>query len=196
MTNPPIYLDRRVTEASSGVSVAFDGTKTTWTLPYAVALDGSEGIFSIVRNSDRTTLAVTQESTTSVSAVGNYIGVPVHIGLIFRTILQFTVIYRRDPNRNNAPDTRGRTNLRYLKLGYENATSFTVVVNAGGRLNHSYSFDAADPSVPESGIFSVPVQCENTQATITVVADDAGAANFSGYEWEGLTYQRLRNGRR
>lgn len=196
MTEPPIYLDRRVTETSTGVSVAFDGTKTTWTLPYAIAVDGSEGEFSIIRDSDRAVLTSAHETTNTVSVVGNYLGVPVHIGVLYRTILQFSVIYRRDPNRNNQPDIRGRSNIRYLKLHYEDATSFAVVVQAGGRLERTYTFSSEDPAVPESGIFSVPVQCENTQATITIIGDDGGSAGFSGYEWEGLTYQRLRNGRR
>lgn len=190
-----LHLDRRVTESSTGVSVAFDGTKTTWTLPYELAVDGSEGVFSVVRDSTRERLTTTQESTNTVSVVGNYVGVQVHIGVVFDTEWEFSVIYRRNPNRNNQPDIRGRTNIRYLKLHYEDATSFSVVVTAAGRAARTYTFTSADPAVPESGVFHVPIQAQNTQVTIAVTSSGAGAASFSGYEWEGMVYQRVRNTR-
>ncbi|UOF81180.1 phage stabilization protein [Caudoviricetes sp.] len=162
---------------------------TVFTLPYEVAMDGSEGLLRCINTSDRTSYTVYQLTASSIGIEQNLIGVPVTIGVDFRTILQFSVIYPLDP-RTGIPDIRGRTALRYVKLFYENATSFTVSVHSTGRTARTTTFTAADLSVPESGVLPISILSQNTETTITITADDAGSLGFSGYEWEGTLFTR------
>ena len=187
----PAFLDRRITDDFAGVNPTYASGNTTWTLPYAVATNGSEGVVSVVRQDTQAVLTVTRPTTTSVRVVGaNLSAVPVWIGIVYGLFLQFSVIYAT--NRNNGlPDTRGRTNLRYVKLYYENSTSFVVSVASTGRTTKTYTFAAANLTIPESGIMSIPIQSQNTQTDISILANNAGAASFSGYEWEGIFYTRV-----
>ncbi len=192
MTPPPVFLDRRITDDFAGVSPTYGAGATTWTLPYSIATDGSEGTVAVVRDDTRAVLVTTRPTATTVRFTGvDLSAVAVWIGLLFGFVVQFSVIYSRD-RQTGAPDIRGRTNLRYVKIHYEDATRFTVTVTSAGRAARDYEFTAADLTVPESGEFLVPIQSQNTQTTITVTADTPGAAGFSGYEWEGVQYTRVR----
>lgn len=183
------YLDRRIDNDFAGVSPSYNGTATIWTLPYEIATDGSEGTVSVIRKDTGEALTVTRPTATTVACTGaTLVAVDVWIGLTYGTRLELSVIYRRD--QNGAPDMRGRTVLRYLKLFYEDATGFTVTVTSAGRAARTYTFAAADPLVPETGIFTIPIQSRNTESTIVITAATAGACGFSGYEWEGTFYNR------
>ena len=189
-----IYLDRRIDNDFAGVSPSYDGFKTIWTLPYSVATNGSEGTVSVVRKDTLAALTVTRPSATTVAVTGStLVAVDVWIGITYGFRAELSVIYKRDQN-SGAPDVRGRTTLRYLKLFYEDATSFIVTVTSSGRAARTYTFTAADLTVAESGIFTVPIQSRNTETTIVITSPSAGAAGFSGYEWEGTVYRRVPRG--
>lgn len=201
---PAPYLDRLLTQSSPGVLVTFNGTDTVIDLPFEFAEDGSEGTLVVLRDSPREVIPITATDPSQIVLGGvNVAGENLWIGVDYASYWQFSVIFSRD-SQTDIPDQRGRLNLRYLKLHYQDATAFRVTVTAAGRPTRTYDFRA---SASESGTFVVPVQTQNTQALITVqsiVDDDPGVmgnscspfpAFFTGYEWEGVFYNRVRGGR-
>lgn len=201
------FLDRMLHSSNPLVTVSYNGADTIIDLPYALPDDGSEGVMVIMRDSPREIIPFESWDPGQLAVAGtNLIGIPFWVGVDYASFWQFSVIHKRDP-QTDIPDLRGRLNLRYVKLHYENSTGFRVYVSAAGRPTRTYTFRSA---TPVSGIFNVPIQAQNTQVTITVsssVPEAPGtpvaagtscspfAASFSGYEWEGMFFNRVSGGR-
>lgn len=175
------YLDRRLAHNSAGVSSAYASTTTTWTLPYSVATDGSEGVLVVMRQDDNTILTSTRPSVTSVAVAGaNYTSTPVWIGISYGFTWTLSPIYVR--GKTGAPDTASSLNLRYLTLNYENSTRFLVTVSIAGKADRTYTFTSAAPA---SGLFKVPLMEKNVLVNITITSPTADGCAFSGYSWDG-----------
>lgn len=190
-----VHLDRRLTNSSPGVSASFDGTNTVFTLPYALSTDVAEQQSTLVLVRQDTgavhTLSFTGSETYTASVAGNFIDVPAFIGFVVPSTFTFSVIYPRN-RETGIPELRGRLNLRYIKLYFENTQGFTVTVSSPGRETRTYSYSSATEA---SGIFSVPIQRQNTKTTITVTSVNHLPLALSGYEWEGVFHARAGGGR-
>ena len=177
-----LYLDRRVASDSPFVTETVGGGFTTWTLPYSVATDGSEGVLTVVRQNSLTPLVVTRPSATQVQAVGDYSQVPVYIGVLYNFKYTPSRIYLRDDVRR--PETRGRLNLRFLNIHYTDTTDLTVTVTLDGRSPRVYTLDNPVGTI-QTGQLTVPIMGRNTYATVEIESTSAGPIFVSGLDWDG-----------
>jgi len=184
------YLDRLVTDSTLGVSATFASGITTWTLPYSIAGDGSEGTLVVIDGVTGACLPSTRPALNQISVAGaNRVGSPVFIGLKYSTSYTFSQISIRADGGTGKVDTRGRLQLRYVSIFYEDSTDFTVTVSAPGKTARTYTYSS---SSPQSGTFLVPILEHNTDLTLAVCCSNAGSFGWSGYEWEGTLYTRAR----
>jgi hypothetical protein len=178
------YLDRRIigTEAPAAV---YDSNNnwTTWTLPYAVAVNGSEGTIAVVRRSPSVVnYAVTRPDATHVRVAGqgDLTVTSVYIGVLYEFRYKLSRLYYR--NRDGQAETRGRLALRYLDVHYRDTTAVAAVVTAEGRAAITYSVANA---LADEGILRFPIQTRNEFATIEFVNGGPGVCSLSSLEWEG-----------
>lgn len=182
------FLDRRVSNTTSGVSASFAASTTTWTLPYAVATDGSEGTLVVMIQGTNTILTTTHPTTTTVAVAGtDYTNTAVWIGIQYGFTWKLSTLYFRD--KNGEADSRGTLRLRYLELNYENSTDFVVTISAPTKVDRTYTFTKPTPS---TGTYLIPLLQENETLTISITSSTAGGLGFSGYAWDGDLYVRAR----
>jgi hypothetical protein len=188
MTTP--YLDRIVTASTLGVSATFSAGVTTWTLPYSVAGDGSEGVLVVIDGTTGAVLPSARPALNQISVSGvNRVGAPIFIGLQYTTSYTLSTIFIRKEDGNGKPDHRGRLQVRYVFLQYEDSTDFTATVSAPGKTTRTYTFSS---STPKSGKFLIPIMEHNVDVTVTLSCTNGGAFGWSGYEWEGTLFARAR----
>lgn len=181
------YLDRRV---ASGLSPSYSaGTDTTtWTLPYSVATDGSEGVVAVVNRTTGTRYAVTRPlaTTVAVTGQGDLTGASVYVGV------QYTFLYRLSRlllRFRETTETSGRTRINLLDLFFNGSTDFTVTVGLVGRTAKTHTFQQATPG---DGKKRIPVMGNTTDATITVTNATPGPCAISEIEWEAYFTNRGR----
>lgn len=186
MTELSRYIDRRVTGTSTGVSQSFSAGSTTWTLPYSVATNGSEGVLVVARQDSSALLTSTRPAANQIRVTGDYTAIPVFIGVLYQFKYTLSRIYLRDPQTLKA-ETRGRTQVRVLTIHYTDTADLTVTVTPVGTPAKTYSKTNATPA---SGKLRVPVLAENTQVTIEITSSSAGPLFLSGIDWEGTFSNR------
>lgn len=184
------YLDRLVTENTLGLSSTFSAGVTTWTLPYSLAGDGSEGVLVVIDGVTGAVLPSTRPALNQISVSGvNRVGAPIFIGVQYTTSYTLSQVFIRKEDGNGKPDQRGRLQVRYIFVSYEDTTDFTVTVSTPGKTDRVYSYSSASPT---SGRFPVPVLEHNTDVTITLSCSSGGSFGWSGYAWEGTLFTRAR----
>lgn len=187
---PTVYLDRLITESTPGVSATYAGGATTWTLPYSIAGDGSEGVLNVVDGTSGATLVCTRPALNQVSVANvNMVGSPVFIGIQYQTSYTFSQFFIRSEGGDGKPDQRGRLQLRYVMISYEDSTDFTVTISVAGKADRNYVYRSTTPT---SGKFSVPVLEKNVDVSVTISCLNEGSFGWSGYEWEGTLFTRAR----
>lgn len=176
------HMDRRLTDQSSGVSVAFGSGITTITIPYAVPTDGSKGVIALARSDTNARLVVaSRPSTTTLTYAGNLTGVPLLIGLIYPYHYRLSRQYLR--GEKGGTEQRGRLQIRYLNLDLAHTTDATVLVTADGRSGVSYVY--SDPTAAEDALWRVPIMSRNTTVTIDILDSTPGALRIAAWDWEG-----------
>jgi hypothetical protein len=180
-------LDRKATySAGDGV---YANPTTTWTLPYSCATDGSEGTIVVVRTDTGAQITCTRPTATTVAATGDFSAVEVVIGITYTFSHTFSTIFQRY-GQNAEALTTGRLQLSRLRLDYEDTRGFTVSVTPLGRPTRSKS---VDESADSDGTLTMPVQCRNKDAIITITNSQPTQLRITGAEWEGNYYSRSKN---
>jgi hypothetical protein len=180
-------LDRRV--KGSAITNGYAGTTLTFTLPYKIATDGSEGTLVVTQISTGLIVPSTQTSTSIVTVTG----VPntpadFYIGVLYTFRYRLSTVMIRQSIRygefRKEVDSRGRLIVRYIKLLFHDTTNLAVTVLLQGRTLKTYTYkNVVTPDVP--GQFRVPVQGRNTTATIEFTDTSPGICYIDGLEWEG-----------
>lgn len=179
------HLDRRV----SNPAAVFGSGHTDWTLPYAVATDGSEGAVSVVNTSTNEVYTTTRPTTTTVrvtsatdlSAAPVYVGQPYH--------------YQYDPTQffirsgEAATETAGRLQIRFITIFYRQTTDFTVTVSPLGRTPKVYTVSHDEPT---DGELTIPIMCRNTNVELSITNDTPGPCALSEMDWEAWFTSRGR----
>ncbi len=190
-TTPGVaFLDRRVRETSPGVTVAYNaGTDTTtWTLPYSVAVDGSEGTLVVGRIGTGAPLVATRPSATTIAVAGENLSVvPVFIGVLYKFYHELSPVYLRD---SEGRAKQGRLTVRTLTVRIIRTSDLTITVTPYGRTSYNYALNGA---TPDDGNFRVPVYCRNEAATIALWDETSGGCRISGVMWEGTYHSRSRS---
>lgn len=177
-------LDRRV--KGDAITNGFAGSTITFTLPYKIATDGSEGTLVVSRISTGLIVASTRPAINQV-AVANVPNTPAdfYIGVLYTMRYRFSTIMKRATNRSGQSivDARGRLILRYLKLRLQDTVSLLATVTLDGRTARSYAY--ANPTPDKATEFRFPVQGRNTTALIEITDTSPGTVSLDAAEWDG-----------
>ena len=159
------HLDHKVTEATTGVSVAFNSATntTTWTLPYKTyasmfvvgryLADGETSTYIPKANSSATNLKPgrlipttttnTNGSTATVTATGDYRSSKIIIGEPFEMHYRFSQQRLTDTSSGRSTGseiTSGRLQMHHFYIKYEDTGFFKVEVTPENRDTSTYSF--------------------------------------------------------
>jgi hypothetical protein len=191
-----VYLDRRLT--LTGVYSAETG-RTTWTLPFA-----DTGIWQVVKaggwtTSAGTVLPVTKDSTTTVSAYGNYSAFPCFVGKPYTMRYRFSEFFLKDGEKTAL--LTGRLQLRTLTMGFSKTGYFRLEVTPKLRDTYSYPYTATllgdiqaawDTSPLMTGRHRFPTVGSSALLQLDLVNDTPLPCFFHGAEWEALYVQRAK----
>ncbi len=192
------FLDRRVDSEStpSGMLLAGEASSydamsdtTTWTLPYAVATDGSQGGVSVVNRTSSTVYTTTRPSLTTVAVTGHgdLTGALVYVGQPYEYTVTPTQVFLR--GGQEAAELAGRLQLRYLDLYYNETTDLMVTVTPLGRQTRTYVVASA---LPVSGKLHISIQCQSKDAAVVIKDSTPGPSAVSELDWEGWYTSRGR----
>jgi hypothetical protein len=177
-------LDRRV--KGDAITNGFAGSTLTFTLPYKIATDGSEGTLVVTRISTGAIVPSTRPAINQV-AVANVPNTPAdfYIGVLYTMRYRFSTIMKRSVDRSGRPivDARGRLILRYLKLRLHDTVGLIARVTLDGRaaIDNTYT----NPTPEKATEFRFPVQGRNTTAVIDIIDTSPGTVALDAAEWEG-----------
>lgn len=181
------YLDRRVDQTTTGVSSAYSAgpDTTTWTIPFNVATNGTEGTLVVVNRGTGLVLVTSRPAANQIRTTGqgNLTAASVYIGVLYEFRYKLSRLYFRP--KDEVPETRGRLTLRRLDVLYHDTTDFDVVVTLVARNPITYSTKLAALALPASGTTKVPIQSKNENATIELVNFTPGVCAISSLDWEG-----------
>ena len=196
-------IDRKVYE-SDLAAPTFDGTYTTWTLPYATTRD----LWVFVRAGDAVlregyVLNHTRPTSSTVQARGDHRSSKVAFGERYESRYKFSTFLIKEEavGGGQASVGEGRLQILYLSLDYTRSGFFEVRVHPAYRGTYTYKFtgrvlgsgnNVLGEASLETGRFKVPVLSRNTQVEIEIVSDHFLPCTFMAAEWEGRYDARSR----
>lgn len=172
-----VCLDRRV-ENPPAVEA---GGVTTWTLPYAVAVDDTAGRVAVVRLDTGVELAVTRPTSTTVSAAGSLSAVPVVAGLAYTWRYVPSTIYYRGPN--GEPDFRAPTILSYVRVAASGTRHLQAVLTTPD--SASCTVTMVEPTPTKRQTLELPVNADSEDADIELSSDAPWPVRVGLIAWEG-----------
>ena len=182
-------LDRRVTQASTGVSV----NTNTVTLPYQKT--AGRNIEIITTDGERIAVTAQSDGSNQVTAEKDMTGVNFYAGEAYTASYTFSDIVLREATTSGglAVMTDGRIQIRYGTITFGDSGAFKITVTPDFRDPSVYDFTgrilgAATltlGSVPlESGEFRFPVFSKADQVSITIENDTPLPMNLLSAEYE------------
>jgi hypothetical protein len=178
-----LLLDRRLDEQSG----TYAANKTTWTLPYSIPTDGSEGTVVVVVNGAVVATSRPSATTVATTADVDLSASDATIGVRYDFRYTLSDLYPRD--RDGQADTRGRLQLSRARLHYKGSREFDVEVTPTGRAKRTYSFSETSE---QDGEFPFQIGTRNTTALIEIVNDSPFPCAITGLDWEGTLVNRSR----
>jgi hypothetical protein len=124
---------------------------------------------------------------------GNWQDKPVVCGIpyTFRITLGTLYIRQEDSKGNYRALTNGRLQIRTIEMNYADTGAFRAYVKSHG---HTYTYTMANKRLGEmtfgdisfaTGTFRIPVQAQNTDASIAIESDMPLPVSLIGYLWKG-----------
>tara|TARA_R100000322_G_scaffold958_1_gene629 strand:+ start:782 stop:3235 length:2454 start_codon:yes stop_codon:yes gene_type:complete len=214
------YLDHKVTEATTGVSVTYNNTtkKSTFTVPYRLRasmtivgryLGSSETstYVDIVGNTHTlksgaiiSTTNSTDGSTSTIEAEGDYRNAKFIIGEPYEFHYRFSNQRITEiAGQNSAEILSGRLQLRYFYIKFEDTGFFKVEVTPQYRDTSTHKFTGrliGSPSTTvgqinlETGTFKVPVMSRANKVSIDIKNNSFLPTQLSSAEYEAMYYLR------
>ena len=216
------HLDHKITEATSGVSVAYNATTdvSTFTVPYrlngAMSVIGrylATGETSTYVNTQGNTIALkagqliqttntTNGSTATITANGDYRNSKFIIGEPYTMHYRFSQQRLTEGGSNNAGEiVSGRLQLHHFYIKFEDTGFFQVEVTPENRDTSTHKFTgrllgAASSSIGqinlETGTFRVPIMSRADRVDIDVKNDTFLPTQLSSAEYEAMFHIRSR----
>ena len=205
-----LYLDRRTT-----ITGVWNGSLTTFTLPYPVPAGTARDNFRIVKGADFTgevgaliaPANYTWASDTSITVTTNETDGEVWIGVVYESRLTFSEQFIRD--RNGVAVLTGRLMLRTMTLYYTDTAFFNTEVDPYGTGTYvqtegivpsqmsaftgktigEASFVIGEPTF-HTGSFSFQIYGDAKKADISIVNDIHVGIGLQSAEWEGFYFNR------
>lgn len=196
-------VDRKLYE-SDLPSPAFDGSFTTWTLPY----DEDAPLWVFVRAGDENrpegyVLNHDKPTSNQVRVRGDHTSSKVCFGRRYESRYEFsTFLIKEDvPGGGQASIGEGRLQILHMSLDYDRSGFFEVNVTPVGRQTFIYKFtgrilgslnNLLGAAGLETGRFKLPVMSRNRQVRIEIKSDHFLPCSFMSAEWEGRFDTRSR----
>ena len=216
------HLDHKVTEATTGVSVAYNATNdvTTFTMPYR--LNGTMSVIGRYLAAGETSTYVdtrgntialkagqlvqttntSNGSTTTITANGDYRNSKFIIGEPYIMHYRFSQQRMTEGGANNAGEiASGRLQLHHFYIKFEDTGFFQVEVTPENRDTSVHKFTgrllgAASAAVGqinlETGTFRVPIMSRADRVDIDVKNDTFLPTQLSSAEYEAMFHMRSR----
>lgn len=190
------YLDRRLFSESTPSGVLLDGELavydeeedyTTWTLPYSVATNGSQGDLVVVNRETSEVYTSTRPTATTIRVTGDHAEELVYIGQPYEWLVDPSTIYMR--GSEGVPETAGRLQLRYIDYHFDETTDVNINIAPNGRDDVDYTVELDDR---DSVTKHVPIMCRNTEVTVRLTNSTPGPVTLSSIDWEGWFTNRNR----
>ena len=216
------HLDHKVTEATTGVSVAYNATNdvTTFTMPYR--LNGNMSVIGRYLGTGETSTYVNTRgntiplkagqliqttntsngSTTTITANGDYRNSKFIIGEPYTMHYRFSQQRMTEGGANNAGEiASGRLQLHHFYIKFEDTGFFQVEVTPENRDTSVHKFTgrllgAASAAVGqinlETGTFRFPIMSRADRVDIDVKNDTFLPTQLSSAEYEAMFHMRSR----
>ena len=216
------HLDHKVTEATTGVSVAYNATTdvSTFTVPYrlngAMSVvgrylgDGETSTFVDTQGNTKTlkpgqalqTTNTANGSTATITASGDFRNSKFIIGEPFLMHYRFSQQRLTEGGSNNAGEiVSGRLQLHHFYIKFEDTGFFQVEVTPENRDTSTHKFTgrllgSASASIGqinlETGTFRVPIMSRADRVNIDVKNDTFLPTQLSSAEFEAMFHMRSR----
>ena len=214
------HLDHKVTEATSGVSVAYNsGTGlSTFTVPYRLRanmnivgrylgsgetstfVDAQGNTKTLVSGQALTTTNATDGSTSTITATGDFRNSKFIIGEPYEMHYRFSQ-QRLVQSGGGAELISGRLQIHHFYIKYEDSGFFQVEVTPENRDTSLHKFTgrllgAASASIGEinldTGTFKVPIMSKSDRVDIDVKNNTFLPTLLASAEYEGVFHMRSR----
>lgn len=174
------YIDNFTHRALTG-----GGTGMSYTLPYSVAVDGSEGELQAVLEATGELLISTRPSPTTIAVEGLTEEDDVVIGLRYTFEAQLSTIYLRNADYTGIPraDSRKRLQLQRIRFLHEDTVRYDVLVQGSERDEHAYPYPIG---TTVRGSHTAPVLSNNELVSIKLQSLYPSSCWFTGADWEGI----------
>jgi hypothetical protein len=200
-----VHLDRRVTDASFGVSAVYDSASdsTTFTLPYR--LNAYARMQVVTRKTsganagELLSVTATDANAGTVTVAGNHTSTAVFIGETYIMKYEFSTPHLQAQQRMSP--TKGASHrIRYGTVTFADTSFFEVKVKPKGGDAYTYTFNGNLLNEPETllgqvvvydGDFKFPVMADHDRATVTLENDSPLPSRFLGCEWEAFYHSRI-----
>lgn len=131
----------------------------------------------------------------TVTVNGDLTDVPLYIGNVYTQTYTFSPLYiRQNTQRGQLAVTDGRLQVMRMEVTYADTAYFRAEVTPRGRQTYKYAFtgrvigsneNLTDQLALESGTFSFPVRCRNTDATVKLINDSPWPSKWLSANWTG-----------
>ena len=216
------HLDHKVTEATTGVSIAYNASTdvTTFTLPYRLngsmsvvgryLADGETSTFVDPQGNTKAlkpgqllqTTNTTDGSTTTITSNGDFRNSKFIIGEPYLMHYRFSQQRLTEGGANNASEiVSGRLQLHHFYIKFEDTGFFQVEVTPENRDTSTHKFTgrllgAASASIGqinlETGTFRVPIMSRADRVNIDVKNNTFLPTQLSSAEYEAMFHMRSR----
>tara|TARA_E500000305_G_scaffold84416_2_gene70361 strand:- start:3084 stop:5537 length:2454 start_codon:yes stop_codon:yes gene_type:complete len=216
------HLDHKVTEATTGVSVAYNSTTdvSTFTVPYRLngtmsvvgryLGDGETSTFVDTQGNTKTlkpgqalqTTNTSNGSTSTITASGDFRNSKFIIGEPFLMHYRFSQQRLTEGGSNNAGEiVSGRLQLHHFYIKFEDTGFFQVEVTPENRDTSTHKFTgrllgAASSAIGqinlETGTFRVPIMSRADRVNIDVKNNTFLPTQLSSAEYEAMFHMRSR----
>lgn len=215
------HLDHKVTEATTGVSVAYNASNnvTTFTVPYRLRAKMNiigrylaDGETSTFVNAQGTTVPLkagqliqttntTDGSTSTITATGDFRNSKFIIGEPFLMHYRFSQQRLTEGAGQRSEFISGRLQLHHFYIKFEDTGFFRVEVTPENRDTSTHKFTgrllgAASAAIGqinlETGTFRVPIMSRADRVDIDVKNDTFLPTQLSSAEYEAMFYMRSR----
>jgi len=217
--NLEYHLDHKVTEATTGVSVAFSSGVTTFTVPYRLRanmniigrfLASNETSTYVDSNGATKTLLAgqiiqttnsTDGSTSTITATGDYRNSKFIIGEPYEMHYRFSKQRLTEQGAGTPEYIGGRLQIHHFYIKYEDAGFFKVEVTPENRGTSTYEFTgnilgAASSTIGQinldTGTFRVPIMSKSDRVDIDVKNNTFLPTRLASAEYEGVFHMRSR----
>jgi len=213
------HLDHKVTEATTGVSVAFSNGVTTFTVPYRLRanmniigrfLASNETSTYVDSNGTTKTLEEgqviqttnsTDGSTSTITATGDYRNSKFIIGEPYEMHYRFSKQRLTEQGAGSPEYIGGRLQIHHFYIKYEDAGFFKVQVTPENRNTSTYEFTgnilgAASSTIGQinldTGTFRVPIMSKSDRVDIDIKNNTFLPTRLASAEYEGVFHMRSR----